>query len=705
MNLSFTLPTNPFEHPSMDYGFLRKVGIRYLQEMAKAGLQWTDFNTHDPGITILEQLCYAITDLGYRIDYELPDLLAGKGGDPYESLYTPARIMTTRPVTLDDLRKLVLDVAGVKNVWIEKVDNPQLPLHYHEGRQELRLQAESLDLEPVRLKGFYRVLIETSDLADIDGTVVKIEAVRRLHANRLLCEDYEEIKILFKEDVIIDARIAIGPVDDAEAVLANIYEEISNYFSPRVPFATVHEMSKAGLPADRIFDGPSLEHGIADSEALRRTQRRTFIYISDLIHAIMKVDGVRAVRDISMSGGRKKDAWSMKITDYHVPALNLDQSNIKLEKDRLVATVDYAKARKKYFDRLKQATILHPLKPDERDVIPPPGRDRNLADYHSIQHQFPACFGIGEMGLPSSAPAQRQGQANQLKAYLIFFDQLLADYFAQLAHVRDLFSFNSGTAGTYFTQAVADKALGLDEIFDKTPDDQADRVQAIMDELVGSEISLERKNRFLNHLLARFAEQFTDYSLFLFEAMPKGIDPAEKMIHDKQAFLRHYPAVSSARGTAFNYLQPWSRENVSGLEKRIRLKLGLMESQGETFYLVEHILLRPMEKDLQQQLPILVHANSRDPYSLQLSFIFPKDWDARLPRPDSAGMTDQEKLGAEEASKTKKARFRQFVEQTVREETPAHLTPHIHWLTAEAMKEFEKVYKSWIEKRRNHWAA
>ena len=46
------------------------------------------------------------------------------GGDPYESLYTPARIMTTRPVTLDDLRKLVLDVAGVKNVWIEKVDNP-----------------------------------------------------------------------------------------------------------------------------------------------------------------------------------------------------------------------------------------------------------------------------------------------------------------------------------------------------------------------------------------------------------------------------------------------------------------------------------------------------------------------------------------------------------------------------------------------------
>ena len=105
------------------------------------------------------------------------------------------------------------------------------------------------------------MLIETSDLADIDGTVVKQEAVRRLHANRPLCEDYEEIEILENEDVILNARIAIGPVDDAEAVLANIYEEISNYFSPRVPFATVDEMREAGLPADRIFDGPPLEHG------------------------------------------------------------------------------------------------------------------------------------------------------------------------------------------------------------------------------------------------------------------------------------------------------------------------------------------------------------------------------------------------------------------------------------------------------------
>jgi hypothetical protein len=154
----------------------------------------------------------------------------------------------------------------------------------------------------------------------------------------------------------------------------------------------------------------------------------------------------------------------------------------------------------------------------------------------------------------------------------------------------------------------------------------------------------------------------------------------------------------------FNYMQPLTRENVSGLEKRIRLKMGLIEEQGEIFYLVEHILLRPMQEDLQQQIAFLTHAHARDPYSLQLSFIFPKDWDARLPTPDFEGMAEQEKKMAEERFAEKKASFRRFIEQTVREETPAHLTPYIHWLSRDAMTEFESAYKAWAEKRRSYWA-
>jgi hypothetical protein len=43
------------------------------------GDQWSDFNSHDPGITILEQLCYAITDLAYRSNFPIADLIATGG--------------------------------------------------------------------------------------------------------------------------------------------------------------------------------------------------------------------------------------------------------------------------------------------------------------------------------------------------------------------------------------------------------------------------------------------------------------------------------------------------------------------------------------------------------------------------------------------------------------------------------------------------
>ena len=48
----------------LEFEKLRQEGIDYLGELS--GNIWTDHNAHDPGITILEVLCYALLDLGYR---------------------------------------------------------------------------------------------------------------------------------------------------------------------------------------------------------------------------------------------------------------------------------------------------------------------------------------------------------------------------------------------------------------------------------------------------------------------------------------------------------------------------------------------------------------------------------------------------------------------------------------------------------------
>ena len=60
----------------LDFGFLREQGIKYIEALGSN--LWTDYNSHDPGITVLEVLSYAITDLGSRIALPMNTLLAEK---------------------------------------------------------------------------------------------------------------------------------------------------------------------------------------------------------------------------------------------------------------------------------------------------------------------------------------------------------------------------------------------------------------------------------------------------------------------------------------------------------------------------------------------------------------------------------------------------------------------------------------------------
>src|SRR5690349_19338615 len=106
---------------AQDFNFLRKEGITYIENLA--GDVWTDYNTHDPGITLLEAMCYALTDLGYRTSFEMEDIIAPV--NRYDSnkwkevFYTARQVLPCNPLTLMDYRKLIIDTDGVKNAWVE----------------------------------------------------------------------------------------------------------------------------------------------------------------------------------------------------------------------------------------------------------------------------------------------------------------------------------------------------------------------------------------------------------------------------------------------------------------------------------------------------------------------------------------------------------------------------------------------------------
>jgi hypothetical protein len=106
-----------------DFYELRRRGIGFVSEMGSA--QWTDYNVHDPGITILEAAAYALTDIAYRMSWDITDILmpAAPPADPArpypgQAFFTAREILTVNPTTPEDFRRLLIDLDGVRNAWI-----------------------------------------------------------------------------------------------------------------------------------------------------------------------------------------------------------------------------------------------------------------------------------------------------------------------------------------------------------------------------------------------------------------------------------------------------------------------------------------------------------------------------------------------------------------------------------------------------------
>ncbi|HXB94535.1 MAG TPA: hypothetical protein VNU70_05230, partial [Puia sp.] len=100
----------------LDFGKMRSEVIAYLGPITSA--YWTDYNEHDPGITTLEALLYALVDLGYRVNWPIADLLAQKTGVAETDFFTPAQVLGCNPWTLNDYRKLLMDLKEVRNAWL-----------------------------------------------------------------------------------------------------------------------------------------------------------------------------------------------------------------------------------------------------------------------------------------------------------------------------------------------------------------------------------------------------------------------------------------------------------------------------------------------------------------------------------------------------------------------------------------------------------
>jgi len=793
----------PTADPALDQRRLAGIGLDSVRRLSRR--LWTDHNTHDPGITTLELLAYALTDLAYRARFPIEDLLAAPDDNAVEMaiLFDSAgSILPGMPVTEADYRKLLIDLPGVKNAWLHPV-----PKTLYADPAEGTLAAKptgSKTERAIAVRGRYRVLLDYMD--DKDTTELRQgvdrDVLATLHANRGLCTDFVGVDRIAMQYFSLCAEIDLQPDADADRVAADIAFAVDRFLAPPVLNYTLDEM-RARRRADgslwsipEIFEGPKLVNGFIDDEELAAAGLRSEVRLSDVISVIMDIPGVVAIRDILLNpldaGGKAvepADKWRLPVPAGMQPRLSATRGRLVFYKKNLPIPPNAARVA----DLLGDLRLAERLKLEDgllEDLPIPLGRYRNPENYRSFQTHFPATYGISEFGLPPGASPQRAAQALQFKAWLLFFDQMMANYQSQLAHVRDLFSTRPELAQSYFSQLV-DSFPDWEKVYGAGFD--ATELGKVV-EPAGS--GLVRRNRCLDHLLARYAEDFQEYTAVMQARF--GMGPAQAA-SAKCVFLDEYPRLGGQRGQAYNAALKsdadlWNSDNVSGFERRIARLLDIGNWQrrnlsevaydtyaevdatpndefrfrvrhpvsakillssstnyttkakarnemeqaiaraqrtegyerktttdgrhyfnivdaggeviarrieyfasaeamelaiasliahlrnyysGEGLYVIEHLLLMPeQEGDPFMDIcidPGCTDCADLDPYSDRITIVLPaftgrfRDFD-----------------------------FRNFVEETLRQETPAHILPRICWVNSDDMAEIEKAYRDWL---------
>jgi hypothetical protein len=586
-----SLPKNISTQDDRDFFFLREQGISYIE--ALGGALWTDYNSHDPGITILEMLSYAITDLGNRIDTPMEDLLTSQNanGSISDQFYKAEEVFPSQPVNELDYRKLFIDIDGVRNCWLRTYEKD---VHVNCKDEKVLLSYDEKQFEGLEkdfkkhfsLKGLYCVLVEFDELKGFTKEQKKdrIEQIKEkirktYHQNRNLCEDLVDIKQVETQAVSVCASIEVEKDANEEEVHAHVLFEIEKYLSPSVQFHSLQEMLARGYTPDQIFEGPLLDNGFIDTTELIDAELRKEVRLSDLMKIIMNIDGVLLIKDISIghcdSEKELKNSWVICMENNKKPIL-CHKSAFSYRKGVLPLNINKSKVKKFLEELEEEERETKELARLDKVLKLPKGTYAQTSAYKTIMNDFPDVYGIGQEGISSRATTARKSKAKQLKSYLLFFDKILASYFQHLEKVKDLLSINSEETKTFFSQVITG-IKGFDELVNDYPATNEEVTDLVFNDF---DNNIQRRNQIVDHLLARFAESFGDYA-FLMNILYKSA-AEEVALNSKREFLKDYKSISAERGSAFNFYKQseenlWNTNNISGFQKRVSRLLGVKD--------------------------------------------------------------------------------------------------------------------------------
>lgn len=567
---------------SQDFNALKQDGLDYIH--AATSTVWTNLNPSDPGVTILDQVCYALTELGYCNDFPIKDILTKPNGklQTEDQFYLPDEILTTSPVTIADYRKYIIDgVDGVNNAVIS-VENGNYQTY--------------LLIDPA-----------VTDAKIIDA--ICNAAFYALNKRRNIGELFQLPQALSPVAHYIYGRIEIQNKADINELLTEIETKISTYIFPKIVQTGYRQLMTNGDDVNTIFDGPLLQKGYIDTALLGN--KRNVLRLTELVHLISSTESVTAVTaltfDNSVPGVKEIKSAANEVLFVNVADsvangyLEIYSKGARVQ----VSNTANVPALSNAMDE-PEMNMVFASQPDFHADLPK-GKFRDINTYYSIQNTFPEIYGIGPDSLSENVPAFKLAQSRQLKGYLLLFDQLLANQFSQLANTAHLFSFKNSNTGTptdkheyyavqnklqrkrrqypapyrvfsptYFYQSLYDiphirpllkghetfnfsfGAISPKELEHRSwkaykEDPYNPYMHGMMQFMEDDETAISRRNDILDHLLARHGE-----SPLLIDTIIEGSkysgDPLKDKVIFKSLYLQNLGLLSYFRQKAYNFL-------------------------------------------------------------------------------------------------------------------------------------------------------
>jgi hypothetical protein len=398
---------------NQDFKSLKAEAFAYIQQYS--GLEWTNFNASDPGVTILDQVCYALTELGYCNDFAVCDILTDKNNELQvdNQFYLPQNILTTSPVTLTDYIKYIIDgVNGVNNVVIAVAAN-------------------------VAYTAVYQVYL-LIDPAINPGDINNICRATFFYLNK--CRNIGEMFLmplpLKTVEALAQATIEIDDKTHLNTIWVEIQNKIRDYVFPRIIQTGYNQQVDNGDTDNDIFDGPLLQNGWVQDSAIGEKKSR--LLKTELINLIKNITGVITVSNV---------VYDDSTTTSDAEILSIKLSIIWYAKGEQLSANAALNVNPILGKPLPSGSSIHIGTAINLQTKLPQGKYRDINSYYSIQNTFPEIFAVGYDSTTSNASDFQIAQSRQLKGYLTLFDQVLANQFSQLANVSTLFSFKNPTSG------------------------------------------------------------------------------------------------------------------------------------------------------------------------------------------------------------------------------------------------------------------